>query len=145
MSHGVRQYIERVTGEYFEGSEPLVILQHQRMRVQHVPQGESMTLQSEASACDINEIVRKYDQTGFLPVARMEPQYGDVSELNGDFGELLNKSIDALTIYNNAKADFEHKKSADAKALADAKEAEYQALKAAAEKVKANEVRTPPT
>lgn len=100
-----------------------------RLRVQVVPVGDSLTLQSEASACDINEIIARYDQSGFLPAARMEPQYGDVSELNGDFGELLNKSMAALSAFNAAKAEFELRKSADAKKLMDEKEADYQRLK----------------
>ena len=107
-----------------------------RLRVQAVPEGESMTLQSEASACDINEIIAKFDATGYLPAARMDPQYGDVSELNGDFGELLTKSMVALDEFNRAKAEFDLRKSADAKKLADEKEADYLRLKALAEKEK---------
>lgn len=102
---------------------------NQRLRVQSVPEGESMTLQSEASACDINEIIARYDRDGLLPAARMDGQYGDVSDLNGDFGDLLNKSIAALSAFNEANAEFEKRKSADAKKLADEKEADYVRLK----------------
>lgn len=108
-----------------------------RLRVQAVPVGESLTLQSEASACDINEIIRRFDRDGFLPAARMEGQYGDVSELNGDFGELLAKSVAAMTAFNEAKAEFEKRKSADAKKLMDEREADYVRLKALEEKQRA--------
>ncbi len=46
--------------------------------------GESMTRQSEAAACDINNIVKKYKVTGVLPFNKGDPIYADVAEM-GDY------------------------------------------------------------
>jgi len=40
----------------------------------------SLTKQSEAEACDINVIMKKYSQTGYLPMAEREALYGDFSD-----------------------------------------------------------------
>lgn len=40
--------------------------------------GESLTRQSEADACDINKIMERFDRTGQLPtVMKAAPMYGD--------------------------------------------------------------------
>lgn len=40
----------------------------------------SRTVQAAASECDINEIVRKNERTGLLPVMSSTPIYGDVTD-----------------------------------------------------------------
>lgn len=89
-----------------------------RLRVQAVPEGESKTLQSEAEAADINNIISRFDRDGFLPAATRTPQYDDVSELNGDLGELINKSVQALTEFDSAVNDLQKQKEAEAAAAA---------------------------
>lgn len=49
---------------------------------------KSLTRQSEAAACDINEIMKRAEQTGLLPLEMRVPTYGDVSEL-GSFREAM--------------------------------------------------------
>lgn len=58
-----------------------------RERVQHTVVGESLTHQSHADSCDVNNIIRRYERTGELPLARRPPQYGDVTGLQGDLTE----------------------------------------------------------
>jgi len=58
-----------------------------RERVQHIVEGESLTHQSHAESCDVNNIIRRYERTGELPPARRPPQYGDVTSLQGDLTE----------------------------------------------------------
>lgn len=41
----------------------------------------SMTKQSEADACDINKIVKRYEATGLLPETDKQPYYGDFSTM----------------------------------------------------------------
>lgn len=62
-------------------------------RLKTVVEGDSMTQQSHAASCDINTIVGQFTRTGFLPPGRDgEPQYADVTGLQGDLTEKLIKS-----------------------------------------------------
>lgn len=50
----------------------------------------TLTKQSEKEACDINNIMARYQQTGVLPdMIRQDPQYGDFSDI-GSFMEAQN-------------------------------------------------------
>lgn len=52
-------------------------------RVQFTPVGESKTIQSDAAACDINRMMRKYQQTGQLEgVPDGKLFYGDFSDVD---------------------------------------------------------------
>lgn len=56
---------------------------------------EKRTKQSEASACDINNIMKRYINTGRLPeYIKDNPQYGDFSAVS-DYQESLNTVIKA--------------------------------------------------
>ncbi len=50
--------------------------------------GKSLTRQSEMAACDINNIMAKYEKTGVLPVEGREAFYADVSMM-GDYRSAL--------------------------------------------------------
>lgn len=56
-----------------------------RLRVALEPEGESMTKQSFKDECDVNVIMRRYEQYG-LPVLQpdQEPQYGDATGVEFD-------------------------------------------------------------
>jgi hypothetical protein len=56
--------------------------------------GESMTHQSHKDACDVNNIVRKFDNTGIIPVGNGPGQYADVTALQGDLTEMQNHSLE---------------------------------------------------
>ena len=49
---------------------PIVRHPSHRIRVQHDIHGESLTHQSHAQACDISNIIRKFDNTGMMPDGR---------------------------------------------------------------------------
>lgn len=51
--------------------------------------GESMVQESHAGGTDVNEIVRKYHRTGYLPPARIVPQYVDCTLLGGSLQERI--------------------------------------------------------
>lgn len=76
--------------------ERVVRAPYERHAVHPVLEGESMTHQSHASACDINNIIRRFDNTGVLPPSNREPQYGDVTALQGDPTELILKGRETL-------------------------------------------------
>jgi len=88
----------------------------ERIRVQSVPEGETRTVQSEKDLTDINNIVQRYQRTGFLPPPTMQPQYGDVTALNRPLIELV---TDAAEITAKADAFFKDYQPAQAPSLTD--------------------------
>lgn len=83
--------------------------------------GESLTHQSHKDACDVNNIVRKFDNTGIIPVGKGEGQYGDVTALQRDLTEQL---ADAQA---NAEAVNEVLQTRDKNARKEAEEAQAEA------------------
>lgn len=63
-----------------------------RLRVLQFTTQPSKTRQAHADACDINNIVDRYHRTGQLPPTTRQPQYGDVTALQGDRTDLINQS-----------------------------------------------------
>lgn len=68
----------------------------ERTRVQTEILGESRTQQSHRDSVDVNQIVAKFDRTGQLPPNTKTAQYGDVSDLNAPYSELIEKSRETL-------------------------------------------------
>lgn len=88
-------------GEYFDETQ-VVRSPWSRLRLQTVIEGESMTVQSEKDLTDINNIVARFDRTGELPPGRGPGEYLDVTMLNGDLLEVMERSqeiIDKATVY----------------------------------------------
>lgn len=79
---------------------PIVRRWHERHRTPTVVSGVSRVDDTHVDACDINAIIRRYDNTGSLPLGR-EGVYADVSGLNGDLTEQINSARDALTKVND--------------------------------------------
>lgn len=67
---------------------------YSRMRVQAKNDEPSMTHQSHAESCDINNIIRQFDRTGLLPPPKRPGQYADVTALNKDLTELYSDMED---------------------------------------------------
>lgn len=53
--------------------------------------GESRTVQADPSEWDPNLIIKRFARTGFMPPQKGTPQYADVSELQGNYKEMVNK------------------------------------------------------
>nr|QJB20420.1 MAG: internal scaffolding protein [Microvirus sp.] len=70
---------------------PLVRHPNLRVRYEAVITGESQTVQSAVEECDINHIIRRYENTGILPPATEQAVYGDVSLLNDDLTVLVER------------------------------------------------------
>lgn len=68
--------------------------------------GESMTHQSHASSCDINNIIKRFDNTGLLPSGSREGQYADVTPLQGDFTDIINRSKELIEDYDRFRASY---------------------------------------
>lgn len=60
-----------------------------RRRLRQYNKAPSKTRQSEKQAADINNIVRRFADTGYLPPAKHQGTYADVTDLQtGEFSEL---------------------------------------------------------
>lgn len=66
----------------------------ERVRVTHPEGGRVITKQSDAGNADINVIVRRARQEGFLPPGAATPRYGDFTSL-GTFHEHQNRVLEA--------------------------------------------------
>lgn len=60
-----------------------------RVRVQASCAGVSKTQQSHKESVDVNHIIKRFDRTGQLPPATQQGVYGDVSDLNAYYGEVV--------------------------------------------------------
>lgn len=67
-----------------------------RQRVRTFNDEPSMTQQSHVDQTDVNAIVKRFERTGVMPEGRGIPQYGDVTGLQGDLTELLNRSKEQI-------------------------------------------------
>lgn len=85
----------------------------ERVRTQYATQGDSKTHQSHADSCDINNIIRRFDNTGTLPPTTREAQYADVTALQeGDLTERINHS---RVVLDAAGREMEAKQKAEQK------------------------------
>lgn len=109
-------------------SQRVVRRSYERVRYQTEIVGESKTDQSQKMQVDVNHIVRRYDRTGQLPQPKREPQYGDVSDLNAPYGELIESSrsiLDTVGKYVEGAEESARQKQAESAALDAAELAEY--------------------
>lgn len=92
---------------------PYIRKPFERVRTYTIIAGESMTQQSHAETCDINNIIRRFDNTGVLPPAKHEAQYADVTGLQIDLTEAYNRATETIATAESdiAKynADLENK------------------------------------
>lgn len=92
---------------------PMIRGPFSRFRVRFNCVGESMTHQSHAESCDINRIIDRYDRTGQLPTGRVQGVYDDVTSLQVDLTDAVNRSrevrseTDKFVKSRKAKADKE--------------------------------------
>lgn len=81
--------------------------------------GRSVTRQSEAEACDINNIIKRYDAGGLLThVNERSPQYLDISEV-GDYRTALERVRATEAFFMGLPADIRSKFANDAAAFLD--------------------------
>nr|QJB19038.1 MAG: internal scaffolding protein [Microvirus sp.] len=95
-------------------------------------EGESLTRQSEADACDINLIMERFDRTGQLPLTmKQAPHYGDARAV--DFQTAKQIVIEAESQFKQlsgeARAYFNHNPENLLKAVADGSEDNIKKLK----------------
>ena len=77
-----------------------------RVRVSQASGGKSKTLQSQAAACDINNIMSRYRQTGLVDhVNRFQGQYTDLTDVP-DYHTSLNKVIAANEAFSQLPAEL---------------------------------------
>lgn len=102
----------------------------ERTRVSFTCEGESKTQQSHRDSVDVNAIVARFDRTGQLPPGRIDPQYGDVSDMNRPYAELIEQSRDVLDRAGQFVEESDAKMKVEARAKADQEAAELAELRA---------------
>lgn len=60
----------------------------------------SNTIDSAGNDTDVNIIMARFERTGILPPATVEPVYADVVDLQGDLTEISQRAAEALAIAN---------------------------------------------
>lgn len=76
-----------------------------RKRVQTQTSGPSMTQQQFKSQCDINHIMKKFEQTGILPQGSRQGSSGDFSNIH-NFQTNLNMVIQAQNAFDSLPAEL---------------------------------------
>lgn len=90
-----------------------------RTRVPFKCVGESMTHQSFKNECDINFIMRKYQQTGLIDhVNQFNGDYSDLTE-NVDFQTALNITLDAQNAFDSLPSSLRKRFSNNPKEFLD--------------------------
>lgn len=51
---------------------------------------------SHKDACDVNNILKRYERTGILPQAKKAPQFADVTHLQVDLTTAINRSRETM-------------------------------------------------
>lgn len=77
---------------------------HDRIRVQTMFEGESVTKQEFAAECDINNIMARYKKEGVIThINNREPEYGNVD--GQDFAESMRIVTEAQTMFADLPSD----------------------------------------
>lgn len=76
------------------GEPPFVKEGWMRTNADITPDWESATMEAFGHDTDVNEIVARFERTGMMPTdpRGIAPQFGDVTELQGDLTELINRA-----------------------------------------------------
>lgn len=81
-----------------------------RTPVRFATTGVSLTHQSMAKECDINEIMSKWQKTGILEHRNsFEGHYGDFTNLPMDYSASMNAVIEAETMFNTLPSSIRRK------------------------------------
>ena len=119
-----------VSIEYDEVKTCFVRRWYDRLRLQTLFEGESMTVQSEKDLTDINNIVARFDRTGELPPGR-EGVFGDVTHLNKPFQEIIDDADRIIDEAGKFITEADEKRKAEEKKQADIEKAELEQLRKA--------------
>lgn len=101
--------------EHGEYVLPELFVRHpsSRLRITANIVGESLTSQSDLESTDVNNVVRQYTDTGFLPPGKGEGQFADVTALQGDLTERINYANDVYAQAMAESREFHAKRMAD--------------------------------
>lgn len=70
----------------------------QRLRVINLTPGPSMVQQSHHDATDINSIIARFARDGYFPPNNTQPQYADVTGLQGDLTTMYEAARETIEI-----------------------------------------------
>lgn len=71
-----------------------------RVACDYMPEGESMTKQSFKDDCDVNRIMKRFQQTGIVDhVNKFAGDYGDYTDLPQSYHEACNQVLEAESMF----------------------------------------------
>lgn len=80
---------------------------YDRLFVEAVQEGESLTQVCHGNETDVNAIVERFQRTGKLPEHRQEPQYGDCTELQTDLTLAYNTAMHHIETFNDFAEQYQ--------------------------------------
>jgi len=82
-------------------------------RARHVTEilGESVTQATDGNTTDVNKIMARFTRTGILPEATREGQYADVTDLQGDMTEILERGKQAASDLEELMAEAKRREN----------------------------------
>lgn len=90
---------------------------NQRERCQYICTGDSLTDDSHGWSSDVNEIVRRYSETGALPPSPPKVNLGDVTKLQGKpLGQVIQESRDTIKKFEEVRNEKFQKEQAQREA-----------------------------
>lgn len=125
---------------YMGTSDRIVRKPFDRERLFTKFEGESRTQIADQTSCDVNMIMSRFQRTGVLPDGKGPGQYADVTELQNDITDAINKSRQVIADAKMRVAEANSKRAKQqAEKLAKDLE-ELKSLRAAAEEAKAQKL-----
>lgn len=100
-------------------------------------EGESRTQMADQASCDVNMIMARFQRTGILPEGKGPGQYGDVTDLQKDLTESIEKSRQVIADAKMRVAEANSKRAKEQAEKLQKDLEELKALRAAADAAKA--------
>lgn len=105
-----------------EGELPNVRHPFLRLRMPTTLEGESKTHQSHAKTVDINNIIARYKDTGYLPPSTRPPQFMDATPFSEDLTTLHVKAIETIKNTDEFMASYNFNASTEEQTKGEAPE-----------------------
>lgn len=93
------------------GTRPRIRRPWERCRLQVDVAGKSVTQQAHKDQTDINAIVERFHRTGIMPQSARQPIFADVTGLQVDLTEAINRSRETLEIAVKMAKDQEKERN----------------------------------
>jgi len=88
---------------------PYIRKQWERVRTPTIFTGETKVQATSGNDTDVNSIMARFTRTGQLPPATSEPQYADVTALQEDLTEILERGREAQATLDEIRLEAQNR------------------------------------